>query len=61
MAGIYLVFGIAVVVTILLGSLKLLRGNGVGDYLLTFIGLVIAGLVILGVYQKFISREGKQR
>jgi hypothetical protein len=61
MAGIYLVFGVAVVLTILLGSLKLIRGNGVGDYLVTFIGLVIAGLAVLVIYRKFISHEGEQR
>lgn len=58
MNGEYFVFAIAVFLTIFAGSLKLIRGNGVGDYLVIFLGFAGIGLVVLWVYRKITGKEG---
>jgi len=60
MTGEYVVFGIAAILTLLLGSLRLIRGNGVEDYLVVFIALLVAGLVVNWVYQKKIRHDSGQ-
>jgi hypothetical protein len=58
MNGGYLVFAIAVFLTIFAGCLKLIRGNGIGDYIVTFLVFLVFGFVVLWVYRKITGKPG---
>ncbi|WP_321507303.1 hypothetical protein [uncultured Methanoregula sp.] len=56
----YYIFAAAAILTTLLGSLKLIRGNGVGDYVVNFLGILILGLVALWIYRKLTKKDAVQ-
>jgi len=58
MNGGYLVFAMAVFLTIFAGCLKLVEGNGIGNYLITFLVFLVFGFVVLWVYRKITGTAG---
>jgi len=52
MNGIYCVFGISVILTILAASFEMIRRNVVSDYIGFFFGVLVIGLAIIWVYRQ---------
>lgn len=52
MNGVYFIFGISVILTILAASFEMIRRNVISDYIGFFFGVLVIGLVILWVYRQ---------
>lgn len=57
----YLVFSVAVFLTLMTGSLKLIEGKGAGDYLAIFIVFCIIGLGLVWIYHKLSGSPGMKQ
>lgn len=60
MYGEYFVVAGAAILTLLIGSLELIEGAGIGHYLRVFIALIIIGFIILVAYRKVLQPAGNQ-
>ena len=60
MNGVYLVFSLSVILTILAGCFEIIRRDVVSDYIGFFFGFLIIGLTILWVYRQVADYYTKQ-
>jgi hypothetical protein len=59
MYGEYFVVAGAAILTLLVGSLELIEGAGIGHYLMVFIALTIIGFIILVTYRKVVPADNR--
>jgi tetrahydromethanopterin S-methyltransferase subunit G len=55
MNGVYFVFGLSVILTILAACFEIIRRDVVSDYIGFFFGFLVIGLVILWVYRQIVE------
>jgi len=60
MNGVYFVFGLSVILTILAACFEIIRRDVVSDYIGFFFGFLVIGLVILWVYRQIVEWYAKR-